>query len=214
MRSPRLLVCGFDSFPEAPRNPSAAAIQALAASGWSPPAAQVAWLTLPVAWRRSVETILDHVEEGRFDGVLVVGVAVEETVFRVETLGRNRADPGRPDHDGEVWPTPVIHADAARELPATAPCAAMLEALEMAGLPARASDDAGGYLCNFTLFRLLAEPGFPAAGFLHVPQARECADGAAFGLADIETAVRACVSAFAATLASDLTDSDAGRRTA
>lgn len=214
MRPPRLLVCGFDSFPEAPRNPSAATIQALEAMSWTPPAAEVAWLTLPVAWRRSVETILDHAIGGRFDGVLVVGVAVEADAFRVETLGRNHADPARLDHDGEVWPTAFIRDGGPAEIAATAPCAAMLAALADTGLPARASDDAGDYLCNFTLFRLLAEPAIPAAGFLHVPQARECAEGAAFGLADIERAVRASVSAFADDLAVRFRDQAAARRIA
>jgi pyroglutamyl-peptidase len=213
MSPPRLLLCGFEAFPEAPVNPSAAVVRALAASAWSPPGAQLDCLTLPVAWRGSVETILDRLAGDRFDGLLVVGVAVEAEAFRVETLGRNRAACARRDHAGELWPEAVIRADAPAALPATAPWALMLEALQQTGLPAHASDDAGDYLCNFTLYRLLAEAAAPATGFLHVPQARECDAAAAFDLADIDTAVRACAAAFAAHLAA-VRDPDASRRTA
>lgn len=214
MPVPRLLVCGFDSFPEAPRNPSAAVVEALGRNAWSPAGADVAYLTLPVAWRGSVETILVRAAEERFEGVLVVGVAVEAEAFRVETLGRNLADPTRPDHAGDLWPAPLIAGDGPAALPATAPWRSMLAAVAETGLPVVASDDAGDYLCNFTLFRLLAEAPIPAAGFLHVPQARECAADAAFALADIDRAVRACVAAFADDLATPLTDPAAGRRTA
>ena len=82
-------------------------------------------------------------------------------------------------------------------LPATAPCQSMLTALSAQALPARLSQDAGDYLCNFTLYRVLrAAPSIPV-GFLHVPQARECAAGAAFDLSDIVAAIRACAGALA-----------------
>ncbi|WP_374576067.1 hypothetical protein [Phenylobacterium sp.] len=213
MSRPRLLVCGFGAFPAAPRNPAGEAVEALARSGWAPAAADVDFLTVPVAWRGAVEAVHERRLAAAYDGVLVVGVAVEADGFRVETLGRNLAAPGRPDHLGELWPAATISADAPATLAVTAPWAAMLEALQAAGLPARASDHAGEYLCNFMLFRLLLEAAAPAAGFLHVPQARECEPGAAFALSDIEAAVAACAGAFAADLAA-ATDPAARRRTA
>lgn len=196
MTTPRLLICGFGAFPEAPLNPSAAVIEALSREGWAPGASEIQYETLPVAWRGSVQAILAHATPGRFDGVLVVGVAVEADAFRVETLGRNVANPDRVDHAGERWSSPVIAADAPAALPATAPWRAMLERLAAADLAAHASEDAGDYLCNFTLYSLLAEAAAPAVGFLHVPQARECDANAAFVLADIDRAIRACVHAF------------------
>lgn len=199
MALPRLLVCGFDAFPDAPVNPSAAVVRALAAEGWSPTGAALDCEAIPVAWSGSVEAIL---QRGAYDGVLVVGVAVEAEAFRVETLGRNRADPDRPDHGGARWPTLEIDPAGPPALPATAPVEAILARLAAAGVAADFSDDAGAYLCNFTLYGLLAAQAAPAVGFLHVPQARECAANARFTLADIDRAVRLSLDAFAEALAS------------
>lgn len=196
----RLLLCGFGSFPAAPRNPSAAVVEALAARAWAPPNAHVDFLTLPVLWRGSAEAVAERAAKARVDGVLVVGVAVEADDFRVETLGRNAASCERLDHSGAAWPHSTIQVDGPPILAATAPVDAMYRALITAGLPARLSDDAGDYLCNFTLYRMLHGAAAPTVGFLHVPQARDLAVGAAFNLADVERAVVACASAFAEAL--------------
>lgn len=198
--SPRLLLAGFGSFPAAPLNPSAAVIATLAREAWAPPGAQVDYLTLPVQWQGATETILRQLQTRPADGVLVVGVAVEAEAFRVETLGRNLASPERPDQAGRVWGSACIAETGAEVITATAPCQAMASALETEGLPVDLSQDAGDYLCNFTLYRLLHAKAAPRVGFLHVPQARECAETAAFELAQIRQAVTAAAGAFCAEL--------------
>lgn len=210
MRPPRLLICGFGAFPAAPANPSAAAVEALAARAWRPASADAAFLTLPVAWTRSVEVALDLLRQAPAQAVLVVGVAVEAQAFRVETRARNLAAASRPDHDGLCWPAARIDEAGPPAHEVTAPAHALHAALAAAGLPVHLSDDAGDYLCNFTLFRLLAEAAAPAVGFLHVPQARECDPAAQFALDDIERAVRIAADA----LADSLRDRAAGRHTA
>ena len=210
MSAPRLLLCGFGSFPEAPLNPSAAVVSTLAREAWAPDGAEVDFLTLPVQWKGSVETILRQLQARPAEGVLVVGVAVEAQVFRVEHTGRNCAARERPDHAGRVWELPFIDEAGEDEIAATAPCGPMLQALTGQGLPAVRSDDAGDYLCNFTLYRLLAARAAAQVGFLHVPQARECAPQAAFSLDQIRQAVCATASAFAA----ELSRPGAERRTA
>ncbi len=210
MTQPRLLVCGFGSFPAAPRNPSATVIEALAAGGWATPGAEIDYLTLPVSWSNSVALILDALRARPADAVLVVGVATSADAFRVETLGRNRASRTLPDHDGALWEGALIAPDGAGAIASTAPSEAVLEALLHINLPARLSDDAGDYLCNFTLYSLLAAEAAPVVGFLHVPQARECAEEASFDLVDIERAVRAAAGAYAQAISRP----DASRRTA
>ena len=200
MTQPRLLVCGFGGFPAAPRNPSAAVVQALAAQGWSPPGVEIDFLTLPVSWANSVPLILDAVRVRPADGILVVGVATSADAFRVETLGRNRTSRTLVDDDGAPAPSPLILAHGPGAIAATAPVDEILDGIIRTGLAARLSEDAGDYLCNFTLYSLLAAEAAPAVGFLHVPQARECAEGAAFGLADIDKAVRAGATGFAEAL--------------
>lgn len=200
MTQPRLLLCGFGSFPEAPLNPSAAVIATLAREAWAPDGVGVDYLTLPVQWQGSAETILRQLQNVPADGILVVGVAVEAEGFRVETLARNAACATRPDQAGRMWGGSAIAANGPESLAATAPCEAMVAALGEAGLSVRSSDDAGDYLCNFTLYRLLHSAAAAQVGFLHVPQAEECAASAAFTLADIREGVCAAATAFAAAL--------------
>lgn len=200
MTSPRLLLCGFGSFPAAPLNPSAAVIATLAREAWAPPGAAIDYLTLPVQWQGAAETVLRQLQSTPADGVLVVGVAVEAEAFRVETLGRNCASRDRPDQAGRVWGSPLVADTGEDVIASTAPCQAMASALETEGLPVALSDDAGDYLCNFTLYRLLHAKAAPRVGFLHVPQAQECADSAAFDLAQIQQAVTAAAAAFCAEL--------------
>ncbi|MDO8799825.1 hypothetical protein [Phenylobacterium sp.] len=200
MTQPRLLVCGFGSFPAAPRNPSGAIIEGLAREAWAPPGFEVEYLTLPVAWTGSVEAIQDVLAERAADAVLVVGVATESDAFRVETMGRNRAGRAKPDDRGETWEGSLIKPDGPGALAATAPTAEILDALIGSHLAARLSDDAGDYLCNFTLYRLLAEQAAPSVAFLHVPQAREFADGASGSLLEVDQAVRASIRAMASAI--------------
>ncbi|WP_340645317.1 hypothetical protein [Phenylobacterium sp.] len=200
MTQSRLLVCGFGSFPAAPRNPSAAVVEALAREAWAPPGIEVEYLTLPVAWTGSVEAIQRALAHRAADAVLVVGVATESDAFRVETMGRNHAGRAKPDDLGETWEGSVIKPEGPGALASTAPTDEILAALIGSHLAARLSDDAGDYLCNFTLYRLLADAAAPSVAFLHVPQAREFSDAASGSLQEIDQAVRATVRTLADAL--------------
>ena len=46
-------------------------------------------------------------------------------------------------------------------------------AIAACGLGVERSADAGSYLCNFTLYRLLTDAAGPRVGFLHVPAVGE-----------------------------------------
>ena len=72
----------------------------------------------------------------------------------------------------------------------------MARTIQDLGLAADVSQDAGDYLCNFTLYRLLAQ--VPMTAFLHVPPVSEAA-----ALDDIVKAVQAAASALAKSLPSN-----------
>jgi pyroglutamyl-peptidase len=198
----RLLICGFGSFPAAPRNPSGLVVERLATDGFRPAGLDASYLTLPVAWARAAELAVEHLAHRPADGVLLVGVAVEADDFRVETMARNRAAEGRLDHDGRPWLRPDVVTGGAETHRATAPVDVMLAALARAGLRARPSEDAGSYLCNFVFYRLLNEGIAPAVGFLHVPQSRDLDPVATMPLATIAHALRVAATAFAEALKS------------
>ena len=200
MPAPRLLICGFRAFPAAPRNPAAATVEALDRAGWTPPGLRTSYLTLPVAWRGSAQAVEARLVDAPVDGILLVGVAVAAMAFRVETAARNSACATRLDQQGELWPTGPIVPAGPPQLSVSAPTQAMAEAIGAAGLPVALSSDAGDYLCNFTLYRLLHGPAASKVGFLHLPQVREYAKESAFGLADVTIAVQAAAGAFALSL--------------
>jgi pyroglutamyl-peptidase len=108
-----------------------------------------------------------------FDLVLMLGVAQTSPVWCVERFGTNFDGGSRADVDGSAPPPRVISFEAPERLPVSVPVEALVVALDRAGLPVRASDSAGGYLCNHVLFTALHYMriiGHSArAGFLHVP---------------------------------------------
>ena len=187
----RLLVCGFGPFPEAPDNPSALAVARLKAEAWSPPGAQAVFAVLPTVWDKAAEVAVQAARASGSDGVLLTGVAVHASAFRVETQARNRASRTHPDAEGRFWPGETIDPQGASIRTVTAPAQAMCEALTALSLAAALSADAGDYLCNFTLYRMLGL--VPDTAFLHVPPT-----GEQFGLDEIAAGIRAAAATFAA----------------
>ena len=202
---PTLLVCGFGPFPAAPENPASLVVQRLRDAHWSPNGADAAYAILPTEWRSADEVALVAMRNGGCAAVLLVGVAVRARKFRVETRALNRTAADRPDAAGQSLGRSLIEPDGAAALRVTAPVRPVLSALHLAGLPARTSNDAGAYLCNYTLHRVLAaqraEAAERTAGFLHVPQARELVGAAApFSLDDIKHAVCTAAQAYSDAL--------------
>lgn len=200
-----LLITGFGPFPGAPINPTAEIVERLIAQAWSPNGVSVRALVAPVRWSGSAEMVDEALRESGCDGALLLGVAGKAREFRVEMRARNHADRRRPDADGKLWRNEKIDPTGPAVARSTAPVAEIVRAIQDEGYPAVASSDAGDYLCNFTLYRMLTGAGegvdAPPVGFLHVPRFFE-RDGAdvAVELDDLEKAVKAAAAAFAFSL--------------
>jgi pyroglutamyl-peptidase len=200
-----LLITGFGPFPGAPINPTAEVVERLIGQAWAPRGVRVRGLVAPVRWSGSAETIGDALRDSGCDGALLLGVSGKAREFRVEMRAQNHADRRRPDADGKTWRNDKIDPTGPAVARSTAPVADMVRAIQDAGFPAEASSDAGDYLCNFTLYRILTGPAdgmeAPSVGFLHVPQVIE-RDGEDVPLEvqDIERAVKAAANAFALSL--------------
>jgi pyroglutamyl-peptidase len=138
---------------------------------------EISTCLLPTSFRRAPEMMDAALERGGRDGrpfdlVLMLGVAQNSPGWRVERYGRNWNNACE-DVDGYIPDAGPILASAPEALTATLPTEDLVAALHRAGLPAVASDSAGGYLCNHilfhTLFRLQEAGSATRAGFLHVP---------------------------------------------
>jgi pyroglutamyl-peptidase len=166
MKSPRVLVTGFGSFPGVRVNPSAELARRLARSR----RLKRAGIDIVAAEFRTayndVDASLPPLLE-RADIVLMLGVAVRRKWLSVEQRGVNHASSTAPDVGGNAAPPSSRGAHVRRS---RAPLATCLAALRKAHLPARHSIDAGRYLCNASYYQGLTQaPRGATVLFVHVP---------------------------------------------
>jgi len=176
MAKPRLLVTGFSAFPGAPRNPTETLIDALDVSRLARRLdIDLAAAVLPTEYD-AVSQILPRLwNDIRPDAVIHFGLHGRAGQVRVEMRGTNYMRPVPPDaarrHPGRI----AIEPGGPMHRRASLPVDRIRSATRRAGVPARLSHDAGGYLCNYALWLSLGlaegrgESGPAIAGFVHLP---------------------------------------------
>lgn len=166
-----VVVLGFGAFGSVPENPSARIARAVDGLRIGAGNLTVVGRVMPVSYARSYEFTRSVIAEVQPVFVLGIGVATGREGPMVERVGRNVASATVPDVDDTVLTdhgagAPTLECDWA------APLAAALR------LPL--SDDAGEYVCNSWLYRVLRAE-LPAA-FLHVPLSGYAPEALAAGL--------------------------------
>jgi pyroglutamyl-peptidase len=169
----RILITGFGPFPGAPFNPTIALVERLLrlrrpALGDVARNGHIFHVTYQTVDRELPELLARH----RPHALLMFGLASRTPYLRIETRARNAVTTLWPDADrararkGSIAPD----ADAMMFGPHTA---RLLRAARLTGVDARASRDAGSYLCNYLSWRAIeavrAEDGPALAAFVHVP---------------------------------------------
>ena len=163
----RVLVTGFEPFGGAHVNPSQKLVEALASD--PPDGAAVATAVLPVAWDRAADELLRTLEREQPELVVCFGQADGRAHVEIERFALN-FDEGS-DEGGEARRA-EISADGPVAYRSSLPVDAIVEALRADGIPAAASRDAGGFLCNHVFYILmgaLAGRVGVRGGFVHVP---------------------------------------------
>ena len=166
----RVLVTGFEPFAGSPVNPSQRLVEELAAR---PPAGvELASAVLPVAYERAAGELRAAVCAAEPDVVVCFGQADGRAGISVERFALNLDDAANVDDDGTSSGAPV-DAEGPAAYRSTLPVDEIVTALRAAGIPAAASRDAGGFLCNHVFYALMRalELERPEAigGFVHVP---------------------------------------------
>jgi len=168
-----VLLTGFGPFPGAPTNPTGALVERLARLR-RPALADVRIVphVFETSYRAVDEDLPWLLGEVRPDALLMFGLAGGATCLRIETRARNAVTMLWPDaaqtraRKGSI----ADGADAQRFGPHTAK---LLRAAKGTGLDARASRDAGSYLCNYLSWRAIesinADNGPRLAAFVHIP---------------------------------------------
>jgi len=159
---------GFEPFGDEPVNPSGVAVQAL--HGRQFHGVRVESVVLPVVYDAAFPLLQRVLEAGMPRAVMGVGQGKDN--FRIETLARNHVGE-RPDNGGAPRAVSVVDANAPEHVATSWRADLVLRAVAAAAgtVPVGMSDNAGDFLCNHTLFRLLSFlDGQTPAGFLHVPR--------------------------------------------
>jgi pyroglutamyl-peptidase len=177
----RILVTGFGPFPGAPFNPTMPRVERLARLR-RPALDDVAIAThiFDVAYATVDRELPQLLAAHRPHALLMFGLAARTPWLRIETRARNAVTTIWPDLDG----TRVSKGSIAGTADARAfgpHVFRLLRAARATGIDARASRDAGSYLCNYLCWRAIEatchRAGPRLAAFIHVPPLRR--DGTA-----------------------------------
>ncbi|MEA2345889.1 MAG: pyroglutamyl-peptidase [Thermoanaerobaculia bacterium] len=172
-KSLRILITAFGPFPGAPHNPTMPLIARLLRL--RRPAFSEVELTghiFPVTYKAVDRELPQLLAERRPHALLMFGLASRTRHVRIETRARNAVTMLWPDADhARVRKGSIAGgADAKMFGPHTAK---LLGAAVGTGIDARASRDAGSYLCNYLSWRAIdaagADDGRRLAAFVHVP---------------------------------------------
>jgi pyroglutamyl-peptidase len=169
----RILITGFGPFPGAPFNPTEPLVNRLVRL--RRPAISDVELShhiFPVTYKAVDRQLADLLARHHPHALLMFGVASRTPHMRVETRARNAVTTRWPDADqmrvrqGFI----VSGADAQPFGPHTT---RLLRAALGTGIDARASRDAGSYLCNYLSWRAIeatsCDTGPRLAAFVHIP---------------------------------------------
>lgn len=179
----RILITGFGPFPGAPYNPTVPLVTRLAA------------LRRPALDDVAIATHIFHVTYATVDrelpqllathrphALLMFGLAARTPYLRLETRARNAITTIWPDADGTRVRKGSI-SGTADALTFGPHMQKLLRAAQATGIDARASRDAGSYLCNYLSWRAIEATRSPGgsklAAFVHVPPLAR--DGTAAG---------------------------------
>lgn len=185
----RMLVTGFEPFGGADVNASQELVAALADD--PPDGFELATAVLPVVWPRAADELAAALERVQPELVVCFGQADGRAHVEIERFALNFDD--GTDEAGETRRA-EIDPGGPVAYRSSLPVDAIVEALRAAGIPAAASRDAGGFLCNHVFYALMAvfagRTGI-RGGFVHVPLLPEQALDSATPTVPLETLVRA-----------------------
>jgi pyroglutamyl-peptidase len=166
-----ILVTGFEPFGGETINASWEAAKQL--EGWRHGGFVAVARLLPCAYDASVKTLIREIEALRPEALLMTGQAAGRAVVCVERFAHNLDDASAPDNDGDLRRAIRISRAAPEWLEASAPAGAIARAMKDAGVRARISRNAGGFVCNHLYFGALQylsdkKLAIPAV-FVHLP---------------------------------------------
>jgi pyroglutamyl-peptidase len=183
----RILITGFGPFPGAPFNPTQPLVARLVRL--RRPALgdlELSGHIFPVTYQAVDRALPDLLSRWRPQALLMFGLASRTPYVRIETRARNAVTTLWPDADHARVRKRSI-AGGADAMMFGPHIAKLLRAADGTGVDARASRDAGSYLCNYLSWRAIeavsGDSGLRLAAFVHVPPVARGADSRRKGAA-------------------------------
>ena len=166
-----VVVTGFGAFPGARSNPTLALMRRLqrhagrfARLGW-----RLETRFLPVVYAAIGPALATIERECAPDALLHFGLAARRRAISVETRAQNRLLPLKVDAARRLPPRGLAPGGA-EFLPVRLSAARLRAAIAASGARCGLSRDAGGYVCNQTLYLSLAHSRATQVGFVHTPK--------------------------------------------
>jgi pyroglutamyl-peptidase len=170
-----VLLTGFGPFPGAPVNPTGPLVDELARRRYhvSRGVRRVAHV-FATRYEAVDRELPELIKREAPDILLMFGLAQRSHHLRVESRARNVISRIHADASGHKPELDVIVPGAPASLRLIAAPQRLIAAARAAGMPARLSQDAGRYLCNYLCWRACEQantPGGPRLiAFIHVPR--------------------------------------------
>lgn len=164
----KLLITGFDPFGGETINPAWEAVKALPEQIGN---CVLCKLEIPTVFGVAAEKIIALAEKYQPDVILCIGQAGGRSAVTPERIAVNIRDGKIPDNAGfQPGGEPVAPEGPAAYF-TTVPVKDMVTAICKAGVPSLASNSAGAFVCNDTLYALLHRYANTSVrvGFIHVP---------------------------------------------
>jgi pyroglutamyl-peptidase len=169
----RILITGFGPFPGAPFNPTQPLVARLLRL--RRPAlgdVELSGHIFPVTYQTVDRELPELLAKHRPQALLMFGLASRTAHVRIETRARNAVTTRWPDAD-QARPRKGSIAGGADAMMFGPHTAKLLGAADSSGIDARASRDAGSYLCNYLSWRAIEsadrDAGPRLAAFVHIP---------------------------------------------
>lgn len=130
-------------------------------------------LIMDTSYIESSKQIRDCIRTFVPDVIVSFGLGGGRSCVEVERIAINVIDSNLPDNNGNVIHDQCIRADGPLAYASKLPIKKIIEALKENSIPARVSNSAGTYVCNYIMYDMLyfVEHHYPQikCGFIHVP---------------------------------------------
>jgi len=166
----KILVTGFEPFGGESINPALEAVKKLKNEILG---AKIIKAEIPTVFHKSIEKLLEHIEEEKPDVTLCIGQAGGRFDLTVERIAINIDDARIPDNEGNQPIDKVIYEDGKSAYFSKLPIKAMVNEIRNIGVPASVSNSAGTFVCNHIMYGLMYHINKSYSnmrgGFIHVP---------------------------------------------